>query len=149
LRFVNQHSFYALNLPRTAEGHKDVFPEFDADFLKKQKNQTIVNVENVDIFPEKKSILESNGCSVIHFDDFTFKKIKSCHPKPTTGYLSLMTAVSFFEKIYVIGFDFYENPEKEHYFEKTVPYDRTNVHNIIEEKRIFFELLEKNEINWL
>jgi hypothetical protein len=146
LRFLNQHPFHSLLNPKGAEGHKENFPEFEVDFLIKLKNQTIVNTDRVRMTKENLDKITENNCKIINLNSVLLDKLYRCSPRPTTGFVSLITAISYFDDVYATGFDFYVDPEREHYFEKVISYDRSKVHNIQLEKKIFLELVDQGKI---
>ena len=68
-------------------------------------------------------------------------------PLPTSGVIGVVLALSFFRKIHVTGFDFYES-KTDHYFEEVEKYDRS-CHHLDKEKELFNFLHTKGVLDFI
>lgn len=144
LRVVNIHGFVYLYDLEHREKVREKFPEEDFEFLWKVENETIVDRHNIGI-RSGRDIFDRNNNRLIRMSDNFIDLEKRENLNLTTGLVSILIGCSLFEEVYVHGFDFYSSNYPDHYFEKSVSYERIS-HGLDLEKNIFSLLVEKNII---
>lgn len=144
LRIVNMHGFLYLHDMEHRERVKIKFPEEDFEFLWKVKDEIIVDRHDQGIL-KGREIFDNNGNILIKMSNEFKEWEKYNNMNLTTGLVSILISCCLFEEVWTYGFDFYSSNYPDHYFEKSLSYNRDS-HNLSEEINIFKKLLEKNII---
>tara|TARA_R110002020_G_scaffold423996_5_gene633147 strand:- start:19 stop:729 length:711 start_codon:yes stop_codon:yes gene_type:complete len=147
IRIANSHMFHSVleNTTLDVEEMADLFSEFDRYFLYRLRNEIIVAKNSVDpnSFSEVINKLQKEYKNKVSF--FNPAVYNYCMQvlgnHPTTGFVGLLLALKYFEKISCFGFTFFEEKDwtKKHYYEEITPYDMSS-HTFQREKQIFREM---------
>ena len=154
IRIVNCHMFEAAleNTTMDLNRMKNLFSMFDKDFLYKIQNENIIVKDNINkqqFFNIIQKIQNENKNNVFFVDrSFYNSCFQMINNYPTTGFIGLMLALKYFNKINCFGFSFYEENTKKHYYEEVKPYDMSS-HRFDMEKQIFKYYEENNKIKIL
>lgn len=151
IRFSNLHPVLCRTSKVHLEEHASHFPEWDNDAILNWKNEDIYfkgvagTLESSELF----EILLKNNNRIHHIDPVAVERIKRMIGfEPTMGILSVIAMTSQqFDEVNCYGFNFYEDVENSHYFEKVMKYDQhEQCHNHEVEKKLIMSFHEAGKI---
>jgi|TARA_R110000824_G_scaffold668_12_gene4155 hypothetical protein len=146
LRFINIHCVAGIN--NNTDSIRDnlvIWSKFSLDIFKELDEVNYVATPDVDL-TNVSSLYPNSKFSNI--STTTKDKLYEVLEKnPTTGLIAVLLSLANFKNISCYGFDFYGS-EKHHYWEDSIPQDRTVCHSLDEEKEIMYYLKNNSIINF-
>ena len=151
---ANSHLFHAAieNTTLDIQNMTNLFSKFERYFLYTLKNESII-VKNGVSKSHFSSVLDklqkNNNNEVIFLNQHLYNYlINVTGNHPTTGFIGLLIALKYFDKINCFGFSFFKEEDwsKKHYYEDIKPYDISS-HNFEIEEQIFKNFVSLGKIN--
>jgi len=149
-RLLNCH--YILNIDSESyfNHQKTRFPSQDRFFLYKLVDETLIfkTDPSWELWKKREVLSKIDSSNSVYFISEEFynlgKKINK-GKEPTNGFMGLLFALKYYNKIDCFGFSFYKEGIKKHYYDDVKCNEQKNNHNFDLEER-WFASLEKNSI---